>query len=60
MRHATPLIVLIAVGGLLAGYGRFSWSWLAGPVAAVAVFALQRATAPAEDAARADEPSPVD
>ena len=52
-RFAAP-IVLVLVTPLLAGYGRFGWSWLAGPVAAAAIWALdRRAHAPLE-------PTPVD
>ena len=40
-RLAGP-IVLAVVTPLLAGYGRFDWSWIAGPIAAVAIWALDR------------------
>ena len=61
-RHSASTIFLL-VTPLFLAYGRFSWSWLAGPVAALAVWGLQRkAQEPAEPApARASrEPVPVD
>ena len=39
-RFAAPLI-LVLVTGLFLGYGRFAWSWLAGPVAALVVWGLE-------------------
>jgi hypothetical protein len=58
-RYSAPAILLL-VTPLLLAYGRFSWSWLAGPVAAVAVWAIERkAHEPAEPAAGRD-PIPVD
>jgi hypothetical protein len=52
----TPLYVLVAVTTLLLGYGTHRWSWLAGPIAALLVWSLDRWTrkpgAPA--------PAPVD
>jgi hypothetical protein len=38
----TPLCVLVLVTALLAGYGPYMWSWLAGPLAALAVWSLER------------------
>ena len=64
MNRFAPPVVLVVVTGLFLGYGRFSWSWLAGPVAAAAIWAVDRkAHAPAEPApahARRLEPAPVD
>ncbi|HEY6962355.1 MAG TPA: hypothetical protein VI408_10745 [Gaiellaceae bacterium] len=67
MNRAAPSLVLVLVTGLLLFYGNFSWSWAAGPVAALALWALERkAHEPAEPApARAAvrnraEPAPVD
>jgi hypothetical protein len=63
-RFATPL-VLVLVTGLLYGYGRHSWSWLGGPLAALGVWALDRksrepaAPSPAR-AERRRDPAPVD
>jgi len=42
IRHA-PTTILLTVTPLLAGYGSASWSWLGGPVAALAVWALEHA-----------------
>lgn len=62
-RLAAP-IVLVVVTGLFAGYGRFSWSWLAGPVAALAIRALERKAraprSPAPAHVRRLAPAPVD
>ena len=61
-----PAVVLISVSGLLLAYGRFSWSWVAGPVAAVFLWALERKShepaepAPKHAAARRRDPAPVD
>jgi hypothetical protein len=37
-----PLLVLVLVTALLLGYGPYTWSWLAGPLAALAVWSLDR------------------
>jgi hypothetical protein len=37
-----PLLVLVVVTTLLLAYGPHSWSWLAGPVAALAVLSFGR------------------
>jgi hypothetical protein len=64
-RLAAPA-VLVAVTMLLDGYGRFAWSWLGGPVAALAIYGLDRtgrepaAPAPATGQALRREPAPVD
>ena len=62
MNRLAPTLVLVTVTPLLLGYGRFPWSWLAGPVAALALWALDRkAHEPvAPRAARRAEPAPVD
>ena len=65
MHRFTPPAVFVIVTALFVGYGRFSYSWIAGPVAALALYALDRKAAePAEPApgrARASrEPAPVD
>jgi hypothetical protein len=61
-RSAT--LILLVVTPLFLAYGRFSWSWLAGPVAALAVGALDlKAHEPSEPAPareHAREPIPVD
>jgi hypothetical protein len=41
-RLAAPAVVLVVVTALFLGYGRFGWSWLAGPVSALAIWALDR------------------
>jgi hypothetical protein len=58
-----PVFVLITVTALLLGFGSHPWSWLAGPIAALAIWSLDRnsrtpgAPAPAH---LSREPSPVD
>ena len=49
MIRAAPCIVLITVTALLLGFGSHPWSWLAGPIAALAVWGLDR---------KAHEPGP--
>jgi hypothetical protein len=48
--------MLVAVTALLAGYGSHEWSWLAGPVAALLVWSLDRKAR----ASGAPAPAPVD
>ena len=64
MRRLAPTLVLVSVTSLLLAYGRHHWSWLAGPLAAVAIWALDRvAETPGEPApvhARRRTPAPVD
>ena len=61
-----PVFVLVLVTALLLGYGSYAWSWLAGPIAALALWSLDRnAHAPGAPARahlhrRAPEPAPVD
>jgi hypothetical protein len=59
----TPLVVLVPVTVLLLGYGPYTWSWLAGPVAGLFVWGLERKAhepaAPAPAHLRG-EPAPVD
>jgi len=63
MQRVAPSAVLLLVTPLLVTYGRFAWSWLAGPVAALALWALDRKAeepvAPAPARARRG-PAPVD
>ena len=40
MNRFAPGILLIVVTALFLGYGSSKWSWLAGPVAALALWAL--------------------
>jgi hypothetical protein len=58
-----PVSVLVLVTPLLLGYGPHPWSWLAGPLAAIAVWSLDRMArepgVPAPVRARR-EPAPVD
>jgi hypothetical protein len=59
----TPLCVLVLVTALLLGYGPYAWSWLAGPLAALAVWSLdRRAHEPAMPAPAhlSRAPAPVD
>jgi hypothetical protein len=59
-RLAAP-IVLLVVTTLLGAYGHHAWSWVGGPVAAVAIWALDRtAHAPKAKPQRRLEPAPVD
>jgi len=37
-----PTIIFLAVTALLLVYGRYSLSWIAGPIAALAFWALER------------------
>ncbi|HVU76363.1 MAG TPA: hypothetical protein VHC67_02185 [Gaiellaceae bacterium] len=62
MGRFAPLAVLMFVTVLDLAYGSSSWSWLAGPVAAALVFALDRASrAPSTPApAHRRDPAPVD
>jgi hypothetical protein len=64
-----PGILVIVVTALFLGYGSSKWSWLAGPVAGLALWALAlKAREPASPAparepaspAPAHEPAPVD
>jgi hypothetical protein len=59
-----PVFVLIAVTMLLLGYGSHPWSWVAGPVAALAMWSLDRNAhkpgAPAPAHLRRRAPAPVD
>ena len=55
--------MLVAVTALLLAYGNHPWSWVAGPVAAMFVWALDRKSRePAEPAPAhaTPEPAPVD
>jgi hypothetical protein len=57
MNRLAPSFVLVLVTTLLVGYGPYTWSWLAGPVAALVVWSLNRTAHPA----RAQlPPAPVD
>ena len=40
MNRFAPGILLVVVTALFLGYGSSEWSWLAGPVAALALWAL--------------------
>ena len=60
MNRFAPGILLIVVTALFLGYGSSEWSWLAGPIAAFALWALAlKAREPATPAS-AHEPAPVD
>ena len=66
MNRFAPGILLIVVTALFLGYGSSQWSWLAGPVAALVLWALDLkarepiTTAPRRGAAPARTPAPVD
>ena len=60
MNRFAPGILLIVVSALFLAYGSSEWSWLAGPVAALLLWALAlKAREPALPAP-AREPAPVD
>ena len=53
-RSLAPTTILLTVTPLLAGYGSDRWSWLGGPIASLAVWALDHThSEPAETAAAA-------
>jgi hypothetical protein len=61
--RVAPCIVLVTVTALLLGFGTHPWSWLAGPISALAVWGLDRKAG--EPGARAPAhahhtPAPVD
>jgi hypothetical protein len=58
-RFSAPLI-LVAVTPLLLVYGRFPFAWVAGPAAALGVWALDRKAREPAAPAPAREPVPVD
>jgi hypothetical protein len=62
-RFASPALLVLVTGAFLL-YGRFSWSWAAGPLAALVVWSLDRAAHepgdPAPSHAAQREPAPVD
>jgi len=59
-----PVLLLVLVTALLLGYGSHPWSWLAGPIAALALWSLDRKAhepgAPAPAHLRSGAPAPVD
>jgi len=61
-----PGILLVVVTALFLEYGSSEWSWLAGPVAALTLWALELKAreplepAPAHRSAPAHSPAPVD
>jgi hypothetical protein len=42
VQRLAPWLVLVSVTSLLGLYGRASWSWLVGPLTALALWALER------------------
>jgi hypothetical protein len=44
VRRLAPTIILLAVTALLLVYGRYSLSWIAGPLAALGCWSLERRT----------------
>lgn len=59
MNRLPPLAVFLLVTLLLLGYGSYSWSWIAGPIAALLLWAFDRkAREPVRGAVR--DPAPVD
>jgi len=55
-----PAILLIVVTGLYLDYGSSQWSWLAGPVAALVLWALALKAREPTSPAPTHEPAPVD
>jgi hypothetical protein len=64
VQRLAPSLVLVLVTGLFLVYGRFGWSWLGGPVAALFVWTLERKSRepapPAPKHAATRDPAPVD
>ena len=65
MNRLAPLVILCSVTALMVAYGRSGWSWLAGPVAAILLWWLERKSRePAEPSAaravRRNDVAPVD
>ena len=64
MNRLAPLVVLVLVTALLLAYGPYAWSWLAGPLAALATWSLERNAhvpgAPAPAHLHRGAPAPVD
>jgi hypothetical protein len=63
VNRIAPVVVLVAVTALLLGYGRHPWSWIAGPIAAVFVWSLDRKAREPGAAAPSRvgrQPAPVD
>jgi hypothetical protein len=65
VNRLAPSFVLVLVTALLVGYGPYTWSWIAGPVAALVVWGLDRkartpVVAPAPAHLRRRAPAPVD
>ena len=50
-RSFAPSTILLTVTPLLAGYGSAKWSWVGGPIASLAVWALEHAQRDAQPAA---------
>jgi hypothetical protein len=58
VKRLSPVVVAVLVTALFIAYGRHPWSWVAGPVAGVLVWAFDRkAHDPAEPRR---SPAPVD
>ena len=65
MSRLTPAFLLVSVTFLLLAYGNSSWSWVAGPLVALGLWALElKSREPAAPAAARTEarraPAPVD
>jgi hypothetical protein len=61
--RTAPFFVLVLVTALLLAYGAHPWSWLAGPIAALALLSLDRKAREPGASASAHarrEPAPVD
>jgi hypothetical protein len=57
VRRFSPVTVAVLVTALCFAYGRHPWSWLAGPIAGLFVWALDRK---AHEPPQPHEPAPVD
>ena len=58
-RSFVPSTILVTVTPLLAGYGSSKWSWIGGPVASLAVWALEHAQREPVPAAAEARPAAV-
>ena len=58
MRRLSPVTLAVLVTALCFTYGRHSWSWVAGPIAGLFVWALERKAREAAQPHR--HPTPVD
>ncbi|HXK14132.1 MAG TPA: hypothetical protein VNH45_06320 [Gaiellaceae bacterium] len=60
MIRLAPAFMLVLVTALLLGYGNHPWSWLAGPIAALVLWGLDRKAREPIPARVHRAPAPVD